>query len=116
MCNQTQSLEIAVELFNAEKSVQIMNIHKCKGLEYNSVYFIGLEDQAFWDYKKNPFENNCAIYVALSRAKESLNVTYTKRRKHRKYDNRPSTYKNTRVVIDLLVKKCKFNAINHTLT
>jgi ATP-dependent exoDNAse (exonuclease V) beta subunit len=47
MCNQTQSLEIAVELFNAEKSVQIMNVHKCKGLEYNSVYFLG-------------FRNNCS--------------------------------------------------------
>ena len=120
MCNQTQSLEIAIELFNAEKSVQIMNIHKCKGLEYNSVYFLGLEDQAFWDYKNKPFENNCAIYVALSRAKESLNVTYTKRREHRnvnyKYDNRPSTYINTKVIIDLLVKKCKFNAINHIET
>lgn len=118
MCAQAESLETAIQLFNAENAVQIMNIHKCKGLEYHSVYFIGLEDQAFWNYKKEPFENNCAIYVALSRAKENLNVTYSMYRAHRyyneRYDNRPSTCYNTKPIIDLLVDQCNFSGINHT--
>ncbi|MBB1320182.1 UvrD-helicase domain-containing protein [Shewanella sp. SR43-8] len=117
MCSQSSTIEAAIILFNAENSVQIMNVHKCKGLEYHSVYFIGLEDQAFWNYENEPFENNCAIYVALSRAKEKLCITYTKRREHRInqwHDNRSSTYKVLRSIFDLFLNKCKFLLINHT--
>ncbi|MGY8871553.1 MAG: UvrD-helicase domain-containing protein [Pseudomonadales bacterium] len=114
---QSGSLEGASKLFSADNSVQIMNVHKCKGLEYHAVYFIGLEDQAFWNYASAPFENNCAIYVALSRAKHNLSVTYSKRREHRRFsnrfDNRPSSFNNINPIFDLLVQICKFVAINH---
>lgn len=117
MCAQTCSLADALRLFNAENAVHIMNIHKCKGLEYQAVFFVGLEDQAFWNYSSEVFENNCAIYVALSRAKKMLCVTYTKYRAHRRvtyqHDNRPSTCRNIKPIIDLLVKNCQFLAINH---
>ena len=116
VCTQSESLDMAARLFNAENSVQIMNIHKCKGLEYHAVYFIGLEDQAFWNYVREPFENNCAIYVALSRAKSLMRITYSKRREHRltsQFDNRVSSCQDVRPIINLLVQKCKFVAINH---
>jgi superfamily I DNA/RNA helicase len=116
MYTQTGTIVGAVKLFNAEQSVQIMNIHKCKGLEYHSVYFVGLEDQAFWSYNRDPFENNCAIYVGLSRAKERLCVTYSQRREHRNtqwHDNRDSTFNSIRCIFDLLITKCKFAVINH---
>lgn len=117
MCSQANSLDMAVRLFNAENSVQIMNIHKCKGLEYNTVFLIGLEDQAFWSYRRNPFENNCAIYVALSRAKEKINVTYTKTRSHRVnngHDNRTSSWNNVKPFFRLLIDKCKLDVVNFT--
>jgi len=117
MYSQSDSLEDASKLFNAESAVQIMNIHKCKGLEYHAVYFIGLEDQAFWNYTKEPFENNCAIYVALSRAKRKLCVTYSKHRDHRcnfRHDNRKSTPKKIIPIINLLVENCNFSYTNHT--
>ncbi len=118
MYSQSGSLEDASKLFNAENAVQIMNIHKCKGLEYHAVYFLGLEDQAFWNYTHEPFENNCAIYVGLSRAKKQLIVTYSKYRDHRRvtnrFDDRPSSYRNIKPIIDLLVHKCKFIALIHT--
>ena len=116
MCYQSASLEDASKLFNAENAVQIMNIHKCKGLEYHTVYFVGLEDQAFWNYTKEPFENNCAIYVALSRAKKKLSVSYSKYRAHRfnyRHDNRTSSNKNISPIVNLLVKKCKFELVVH---
>ncbi len=116
MCAQAKSLEMAVQLFNAEGAIQIMNIHKCKGLEYDSVFFIGLEDQAFWDYSNKIFENNCAIYVALSRAKNKLTVTYSQHRTHRinkRHDNRKSTVKSVRPIFNLLIKKCKFSTLDH---
>lgn len=115
--NQARTLKDIAKLFSAESAVHIMNIHKCKGLEYDAVYFVGLEDQAFWNYINQPFEDNCAIYVALSRAKRSICVTFSKYREHRiqgRHDNRRSTSTSVKPVIDLLRNKCKFTAINHT--
>ncbi|MGF1907246.1 UvrD-helicase domain-containing protein [Aliivibrio salmonicida] len=116
MCNQTNSLEEAVKLFSADNAVHLMNIHKCKGLEYHTVYFMGLEDQEFWNYKNQNFEDNCAIYVALSRAKNSICVTISKRREHRqtwRYDNRNSTFGVIKPVVNLLKNNCKFSATSH---
>ena len=50
-------------------SIPIMTIHKSKGLEYDAVYFIGLEDSAFWNFRNQPDEDRCAFFVGLSRAK-----------------------------------------------
>ena len=116
MINQTHSLEDAAKLFSAENAVHLMNIHKCKGLEYHTVYFIGLEDQAFWNYRQQIFEDNCAIYVALSRAKNCICVTISKHREHRQnwqHDNRNSTFDAVKPVIALLQNKCKFTITEH---
>ena len=55
-------------------------IHKSKGLEYSAVYFVGLEDSAFWNFRNQPDEDRCTFFVALSRAKESVTFTFCKRR------------------------------------
>ncbi|HDM8373748.1 TPA: ATP-dependent helicase [Yersinia enterocolitica] len=110
----TQSLNEAALMFQAENSVQIMNIHKCKGLEYKVIIFLGLEDQAFWNYKKAKFENDCALYVALSRAKEKILVTTAENREHRMnngYDNRNSKYKLVEPIYSFLTSHCKFKSI-----
>lgn len=57
--------------------IPIMTIHKSKGLEYQNVYFLGLEDGAFWSFKKQPEEDRCAFFVALSRAKASVTFTFS---------------------------------------
>lgn len=111
----TNSLTEAALMFLAENAVQIMNIHKSKGLEYKVVIFIGLEDEAFWSYKKEKFENDCALYVALSRAKEKILITTAKYREHRvtkQYDNRLSTYTNLMPAYDFLTQECKFQCID----
>ena len=46
------------------------------GLEYSAVYFVGLEDGAFWSFKSQPDEDRCAFFVAISRAKKYLMFTY----------------------------------------
>jgi len=61
-------------------SIPIMTIHKSKGLEYQAVYFIGLEDQAFWNFKKQPEEDRSAFFVAISRAKTYLAFSYCRNR------------------------------------
>lgn len=65
-----------IKVIEGEYSVPVMTIHKSKGLEYNTVIFWGLDDQSFWNYKKQPKEDRCAFFVALSRAKENLYFTF----------------------------------------
>lgn len=67
---------IAIENFLGLHSIPIMTIHKSKGLEYTAVYFIGLEDGAFWSFKNQPQEDRCTFFVALSRAKQYLAFTF----------------------------------------
>jgi DNA helicase II / ATP-dependent DNA helicase PcrA len=57
--------------------VPIMTTHKSKGLEYNSVVFIGLEDGAHWKFNENPSEELCGFFVTLSRAKERVVFTFS---------------------------------------
>ena len=72
-----------VSNFKGENSIPIMTIHKSKGLEYRAVYFLGLEDSAFWNFKNQPEEDKRAFFVALSRAKQHLIFTYCRLRKSR---------------------------------
>ena len=70
----------AIENFCGEHSVPIMTIHKSKGLENSAVYFVGLEDSAFWNFRNQPDEDRCAFFVALSRAKEAVTFTFCHKR------------------------------------
>ncbi|GKX40210.1 MULTISPECIES: UvrD-helicase domain-containing protein [Pectobacterium] len=108
----TNSLSEASKMFRAENCVQLMNIHKCKGLEYKVVVFLGIEDQAFWKYSPENFEDKCAIYVALSRAKNKIIITTAKNREFRlngRYDNRTSEYVKVKEIYNFLINNCKFS-------
>lgn len=76
---------IAIENFCGNHSIPIMTIHKSKGLEYSAVYFVGLEDSTFWNFRNQPDEDRCTFFVALSRAKESVKFTFCKRRTGLRY-------------------------------
>lgn len=83
---------LAIEKFEGLHSVPIMTIHKSKGLEYDAVYFVGLEDSAFWSFKNQSEEDRCAFFVALSRAKKEIFFTfcqyrYTSRFPKQKHDD-----------------------------
>lgn len=77
----------AIENFEGLHSIPIMTIHKSKGLEYKAVYFVGLEDSAFWNFKLQSEEDRCAFFVALSRAKQELTFTFCNRRESFRYPN-----------------------------
>lgn len=46
-----------------------MTIHKCQGLEFDSVVILGVEAQTFWG---KPAEERAAYFVGISRAKRRL--------------------------------------------
>jgi DNA helicase II / ATP-dependent DNA helicase PcrA len=63
-----------------EDCVPIMTIHKSKGLEYHTVIFLGLEDNAFWSFANQSQEDLCAFFVAFSRAKKQVFFTFSQSR------------------------------------
>lgn len=98
----TSDWKAAIDNFIGKNSIPIMTIHKSKGLEYDSVFFIGLEDSAFWNFTKQPDEDKCAFFVALSRAKTRVDFTFCKGRQLRYTTNQSNTEINE--LYDMLLK------------
>ena len=96
-----------VSSFKGENSIPIMTIHKSKGLEYEVVYFLGLEASAFWSFNDQPEEDKSAFFVALSRAKSHLIFTYCKLR-----NNSPQNNRNINEIYSLLTQSNLVNVIN----
>lgn len=67
----------ALARFSDDQAVRILTIHKSKGLEFNSVIILGVEDQTFWGKAD---EERCAFFVGVSRAKLRLVMTVSERR------------------------------------
>ena len=74
------NLSVINDSFLGENSIPIMTVHKSKGLEFTYVFFMGLEDSAFWSYRDNPMENKNTFFVALSRAKKEIHFTFSEKR------------------------------------
>ncbi|MGL5296476.1 MAG: ATP-dependent helicase [Culicoidibacterales bacterium] len=54
-------------------SLKLMTVHAAKGLEFNHVFFVGLN---FYEYSKEAFaEERCIHYVAITRAKQNLHIS-----------------------------------------
>lgn len=67
----------ALERFSDDQAVRILTIHKSKGLEFDSVIIMAIENQIFFG---NQDENRCAYFVGVSRAKRRLALTHVGQR------------------------------------
>ena len=67
----------ALARFSGDEAVRILTIHKSKGLEFDSVVILGVENQTFWGKAD---EERCAFFVGMSRAKRRLVMTVSGRR------------------------------------
>ena len=94
----------SIDAFEGKDCVKIMTMHKSKGLEFNTVFFIGLEDNAFWSYQRNQMADNNGFFVAFSRAKERIIFTIS----HRKHYRDISTIKTISPIIEVF-NKAKIN-------
>jgi len=63
----------ALTRFSDDQAVRILTIHKSKGLEFDSVIIMAIENEIFFG---NQDENRCAFFVGVSRAKRRLMLTY----------------------------------------
>ena len=73
------------KLDDAEEAVTLMTMHSAKGLEYNVVFIVGMEDGLF-PSKKSIFEHDDVeeerrlCYVGITRARKNLYLTNAKQR------------------------------------
>ena len=65
----------SLSAFEGEMSIPVMTIHKSKGLEYECVFIVGLEDNSFFSFNRQKDEDICALFVGISRAKAELHIT-----------------------------------------
>ncbi|MFT3964035.1 UvrD-helicase domain-containing protein [Propionivibrio sp.] len=63
--------------FSDDQAVRLLTIHKSKGLEFDSVIVLGVENQTFWGEED---AERCAYFVGISRAKRRLILTVCERR------------------------------------
>ncbi len=68
----------ALRRFSDDEAVRILTIHKSKGLEFDSVIIMAVENQIFFGDQD---ENRCAFFVGVSRAKRRLVLTHADVRK-----------------------------------
>lgn len=67
----------ALAQFSGDRAVRIMSIHKSKGLEFDRVVVLGVEEETFWS---EATAERSAFFVAISRAKQRVYLTVTERR------------------------------------
>ncbi|WP_457492384.1 UvrD-helicase domain-containing protein [Tardiphaga sp. P5_C7] len=65
-----------VDAFEGIGQVPLMTVHKSKGLEYDTVVFVGLDDSSWWSYTPDNPEGLATFFVALSRAKQRAIFTF----------------------------------------
>lgn len=68
-------------------SLKMMTIHMAKGLEFNEVYIVGLEEELFpsvrsWEFEdpQDVEEERRLFYVGMTRARKNLSLFYAKNR------------------------------------
>jgi len=62
---------------DAEDAVSLMTVHRSKGLEYHTVFFVGLDDEQWWAHDRDREGSTAAFFVGLSRAAYRLVFTCT---------------------------------------
>ncbi|MGX5515374.1 3'-5' exonuclease [Bacillus cereus] len=85
---ETKDWLLAIDVFEGKNSIPIMTIHKSKGLEYEAVFFIGFDDNAFWSFSQQQQEDTCTFFVGLSRAKRYLYFMFSESREWTDCTNR----------------------------
>ncbi|MET9240954.1 ATP-dependent helicase [Nonomuraea sp. NPDC003709] len=66
-----------LEEYEAADAVSLLTIHRSKGLEYHTVFFLGLDDEQWWAHTKDVQGSTSAFFVGLSRAAQRLVFTST---------------------------------------
>ncbi len=72
-----------LDRFGGVDQVPLMTVHKSKGLEYDTILFVGLDDAMWWSHSAGNPEGIATFFVALSRAKQRAIFTFCRERGQR---------------------------------
>jgi len=72
-----------LDAFEGIDQLPLMTVHKSKGLEYDTILFVGLDDQAWWSHRPDNPEGLATFFVALSRAKQRAIFVFCQERGQR---------------------------------
>ncbi len=72
-----------LDRFEGLGQIPLMTVHKSKGLEYDTIIFVGLDDQAWWAHRPGDTEGLSTFFVALSRAKQRAIFAFCQERGQR---------------------------------
>ncbi len=72
-----------LDVFEGVEQIPLMTVHKSKGLEYDTIAFVGLDDDAWWAHTPGDLEGLATFFVALSRAKQRAIFAFCRQRGQR---------------------------------
>lgn len=72
---RVESWDEAAGAFTDDDAVPLLTIHRSKGLEYHTVFFVGLDGDQWWAHARDRIESTMAFFVGVSRAAERLIFT-----------------------------------------
>ncbi len=67
---------MCLDRFEGVGHVPLMTVHKSKGLEYDTILFMGLDDGMWWSHSATNPEGKATFFVALSRARQRAIFTF----------------------------------------
>jgi superfamily I DNA/RNA helicase len=82
--NGAANWTICLDAFEGLEQIPLMTVHKSKGLEYDTIVFVGLDDQAWWAHSPGDPEGLATFFVALSRAKQRAIFAFCQERGQRR--------------------------------
>ncbi len=80
----TATWAVCLDAFEGLGQIPLMTVHKSKGLEYDTIVFVGLDDQAWWAHTPGNPEGLATFFVALSRAKQRAIFAFCQERGQRR--------------------------------
>jgi superfamily I DNA/RNA helicase len=82
--SRSASWTACLDAFEGLAQIPLMTVHKSKGLEYDTMIFVGLDDQAWWAHRPGNPEGLATFFVALSRAKQRAIFAFCQERGQRR--------------------------------
>jgi len=73
-----------LDAFEGVARIPLMTVHRSKGLEYDTIIFVGLDDDAWWAHIPGNPEGIATFFVALSRAKQRAIFSFCQERGRRR--------------------------------
>jgi DNA helicase-2/ATP-dependent DNA helicase PcrA len=105
ICEHTKSLNISYEIENESQKIELLTIHASKGKEFDHVIIPYLNERRFpSNFKRTKFEifnedkekflneEKRLFFVAISRAKSTIQLLYVKKYDDNKLDSNPSVF------------------------